>query len=369
MRVLFVDDESRVLAGIERALFMHDVDWDCEFVNSGAEALASMEQSAADVVISDMRMPGMDGAALLEKVKTRWPETIRIILSGYSDTEAAMQALNVAHQFLAKPCENETLISKVERAISLRALLDNPMLVEKIGRVGQLPPAPKIYIELTRKMVDPTCDAAELAAVISRDPAITAKLLQLANSAYFSSVAVINSVAEAVARLGHNTVRRLVLTCEAYAQGPVNVDIGALQVRAMLASNLAERIAPDSRFRDASATAALLSEIGLLLPGICVGSHATTDCGHDDVCHHAEAGAYLLGLWDLPLEIVEAVALHCNPGKVHGDQFDVVGIVHAAVALADDKEADQAFLARTGQLEHWQSWQEMRDEMRRRAAA
>lgn len=368
MRVLFVDDESRILAGIERELFMRDCEWECQFVTSGKDALASMESEPVDVVVSDMRMPGMDGAELLTQVQQRWPETIRFILSGYSDTGEAMRALDVAHQFLSKPCDNNTLIAKVERAISLRKMLQNPDLLEQVGRIGHLPAAPRVYVKLTRKMADPTSDMADLAAIIASDPALTAKLLQLANSAYFNAVATVNSVSEAVARLGLNTVRKLALACETYGAGQHNGDIEALQARALLASNLAERIATESKWRDPAATAALLAEIGLLLPGVCDDRNGDENHVHHNLCHHAEIGAYLLGLWDLPLEIVEAVALHCDPQRLPGTDFDVVGVVHVAVALACGKDADFEFLERTGHLDRWSHWQELRDKLNRRAA-
>jgi YesN/AraC family two-component response regulator len=86
-RILFVDDEPRVLQGIQRGLRGMRAEWETEFANSGAEALETMAQAPFDVVITDMRMPGMDGAQLLDLVKARFPRTVRIILSGQSDRE------------------------------------------------------------------------------------------------------------------------------------------------------------------------------------------------------------------------------------------------------------------------------------------
>ncbi|WP_252120312.1 response regulator [Symbiopectobacterium purcellii] len=115
MQVMFVDDESRVLSGIERALIMQNIEWECRFANSGQKALSMLEEQPADVVISDMRMPFMDGAELLSQIRTHWPGTIRVILSGYSDPDATERMLDVAHRFVSKPCESNVLIGMVKK--------------------------------------------------------------------------------------------------------------------------------------------------------------------------------------------------------------------------------------------------------------
>ena len=101
MRVLFVDDEPRVLEAIERTLFQLEMDWDVSFAEGGPAALAELEKAHFDVVVSDMRMPGMDGAALLGEVCAKYPHVARIVLSGQTDEAAAFRVVKVAHQFLA----------------------------------------------------------------------------------------------------------------------------------------------------------------------------------------------------------------------------------------------------------------------------
>src|SRR5579862_1975913 len=113
-RILFVDDERRVLEGLQRMLRPHRSQWHMRFANSGQEALAMLEEGSYDVIVSDMRMPGMDGAQLLETVRERYPGMIRIVLSGHSDVEAALRAVPVAHQFLAKPCDAEKLQAAID---------------------------------------------------------------------------------------------------------------------------------------------------------------------------------------------------------------------------------------------------------------
>src|SRR3954471_3561241 len=114
--VLFVDDESKVLDGLKRSLRPLRNEWNMTFVTSGVEALKTLEQAPFDVVISDMRMPGMDGAQLLKEVHQRYPQTVRIVLSGQSDQESIYRSIGSTHLYLAKPCETEQLKATVMRA-------------------------------------------------------------------------------------------------------------------------------------------------------------------------------------------------------------------------------------------------------------
>src|SRR5215217_6257296 len=109
MKVLFVDDEPRVLQALRRSLTIADVPWDARFADGGAAALLQLETESFDVVVTDMRMPSVDGAAVLNAVKDRAPGTVRIVLSGQADEAAAMRVVGVAHQFLAKPCDMKVL--------------------------------------------------------------------------------------------------------------------------------------------------------------------------------------------------------------------------------------------------------------------
>src|ERR1700751_643330 len=104
-RVLFVDDEAMVLSGLQRSLRPMRNEWEMAFVNSGAEALQLMEHEPFDIIVTDMRMPVMNGAQLLEEVKRRFPQCFRIILSGQADQETIMRAVDPTHQYLSKPCD------------------------------------------------------------------------------------------------------------------------------------------------------------------------------------------------------------------------------------------------------------------------
>ncbi|SEL09801.1 HD-like signal output (HDOD) domain, no enzymatic activity [Kosakonia sacchari] len=355
MQVMFVDDEARILSGIERALMMQDSEWECRFATSGHEALSLLEETPADVVVSDMRMPLMDGAEFLAQVRDRWPGTIRIILSGYSEPEATVRMLGVAHRFVAKPCDSTQLLAMVANALALRTLFKDPTVVKLVGKINQLPPAPKVFAEINRLLANPGTNTREIAELLASDPALSARIMQLANSAWFSRGAQIHDINNAIVHLGQEQVKLLVLASQVYADATTDPYVDKLQQTALRASKLAARI---SMHREREATAALLANIALLIPELrTTRDEATTEQG--DIPLRAAIGAYLLALWGLPMDIVEAVAGHVQPSRSAEKTFGMLGVVHVAVTLANHGVPDKRYLEQTGMLDQLPVWQEM----------
>jgi DNA-binding NarL/FixJ family response regulator len=138
-RILFVDDEGNILDGIRRLLHTDRTRWDMRFSIIGEAALKACEVGSFDVVVSDMRMPGMDGATLLNHIRDRFPSTARIVLSGYSDAQLSAHAASVAHRCLSKPCSASDLHAAIERVCSHQEILDTPEIRRVVGAVGELP--------------------------------------------------------------------------------------------------------------------------------------------------------------------------------------------------------------------------------------
>ena len=186
-------------------------------------------------------------------------------------------------------------------------------------------------------------------------------MLQLSNSAFFNNGRAIADLRGAVTRLGLATLRDLVLASEVFAlPGVSNSERNALQSRALLASRLAAKMLPAAS-AELGATAALLADIGLLLTGV-RDERLPLEAG-DERPGHAEAGAYLLGLWGLPMPIIEAVAFHRAPSRSSTRSFWVTGAVHVAMALAAGEEPDEAYLSRTGVLSRLGDWRELAESL------
>lgn len=352
MRVLFVDDEARVLEAIERTLFQLDVDWEVCFAEGGPAALVQLEQSHFDVIVSDMRMPGMDGAALLTHVCERYPHVARIVLSGQTDEAAAFRVVRVAHQFLAKPCSTDTLRQVIERTRELRNWLSEERLQSTVGRLDRLPSTPRLFSALTKALEDESTSADTVAGIVRQDPAMSSKVLQVVNSSFFSSGSNVSDVRAAVLRLGMKMIRNLALGIGAFdsvgkSHGAGGTSVEALQKRSLTIAQLAGRIAQGREDPDAAFMAGLVCDVGELILG-CPPESESPTCAAADAVTHAEVGAFLLGLWGLPFRIVEAVANHHAPTRNAHDRLGLPQIVWLAASLVNGQEPDPAYLERIG---------------------
>jgi len=151
-KILFVDDEPMVLQGLKRMLRSMRNEWDMAFAESGEEAMGILEGHPFEVLVTDMRMPGMNGAELLKKVQKRFPDMIRIVLSGHSDQELILKSVRTAHQYLSKPCNADTLKNTVSRACALRELLKDETLKQVVSNIDTLPSLPKLYQEIMAEL-------------------------------------------------------------------------------------------------------------------------------------------------------------------------------------------------------------------------
>jgi CheY-like chemotaxis protein len=207
-RILFVDDEPKVLAWLERMLRSMRHEWEMEFAKSGPEALEALAARPFDVVVSDMRMPGMNGTQLLAEVMQRHPQVVRIILSGNADHETGMKSVGPAHQFLTKPCDVEVVKTTVGRACALRDLLADERLRLLVSQMQSLPSLPSLYEELVRELQLPNASLKRVGEIISKDVGMTAKILQMVNSAFFGLRREVSSIGRALTLLGLENVKR-----------------------------------------------------------------------------------------------------------------------------------------------------------------
>jgi HD-like signal output (HDOD) protein len=350
-RVLFVDDDVPLLDGLRVRLHALRSRWEMVFVESAQRAIVEMEHRPCDVVVTDMRMPAMDGAQLLEVVSERWPATIRVVLSGYSEMQQTARLLPIAHQYVSKPCEAHEIENVVERCLALHDLLIEPRLRKAVGRVQQLPAIPRTYAKLRDIMSDDNHSVADVARAITEDSAIAAKVLQVVNSAFFRRAKSISNIDHAVTHLGFVTVRNIVMAVELFSAWPASLPQGFdpqnLQTHAHKVAAIA-RALTSGKLADEAMLAGLLHNIGyLVLAQECPREleSAIQVAAQQRIPRHeaeteligasfAEVGAYLLGIWGLPHSIIEAVAFQNTPRRIAQTQFDVLAALATAEALA-----------------------------------
>lgn len=216
-RILFVDDESLALQGLQRLLRQMRTDWDMAFADSASRALELMRHSPFDVV-TDMLMPGMNGAEFLNEARKHYPHTIRLILSGHADKELIFQCLGFAHQFLAKPCPPESLKAALARVSRLnQTLQSNEGLRGFITRMDRFPSVPSLYIDLAETLLNADVSPAEVTRIVSKDPGVTAATLKLVNSAFFGGACEIPDPAVAISCLGLDTFKSLAFSLNAFS--------------------------------------------------------------------------------------------------------------------------------------------------------
>ena len=360
-RILFVDDEIGVLQGLERMLFEMADSWDMSFVDSADKALTELSEREFDVIVSDMRMPGMDGATLLAHVHDEYPNVVRIILTGHSELEATLRAMPVAHSFLTKPCKPAILEEVVRRSLSLQSLLESDSLRTLVGSVAGLPVRPEVYTRLTEAIADPHIEMGQIARIVSGDVALAAKVLHLTNSAFFGSKRKFISIDQAVSFIGMRMLRKVVLSAEVFSAFSPKQSLGGLsldqeQRHGLVCAGVARKIAPDPETGEYAFLAGMLHDIGKLVlasraPKIMrqltrqrVVGHSVPPETEEQITgtNHGRLGAYLLGLWGIEHPLVEAVAFHHQPAVCQSSSFDLPSIVHVADALVHAIENERA---------------------------
>jgi HD-like signal output (HDOD) protein len=336
-RILFVDDDANVLAGLRNVLRTRRREWDMVFAVGPNEALTKLSEGRFDVVVSDMRMPGMDGATLLGKVKQMQPWAVRMILSGQTELESVMKSVFIAHMFLSKPCDPIVLQTVVDRACRLQSILNSDELRATAGKVEMLPAAPKTYVALNEALIQASCSVATVVRIIERDVGLCAKLLQLVNSAFFGLQRRISSLTETVTYLGVSTIKNLALALETFSNAAQSSGLSesailALQSHSLLTGQIARKVgAKDAKIAEEAFLAGVLHDVGWLLR---VKNTSGLDGGTP--VDRALLGAYLLGLWGLSHPIIEAVAYHNEPNLLAHSSLELVDIIYISHSFANE---------------------------------
>ncbi|MFH0785067.1 MAG: response regulator [Pseudomonadota bacterium] len=389
-RILFVDDEPNILNGLRRMLRSMRNEFELHFAESGKQALELINQNEFDVVVSDMRMPGMDGSELMTEIQKSHPHSIRIMLTGQADEESTLRTIGVVHQFLAKPCDPEKLKNILIRASALHRLMIDGKLKEIISGIDSLPSLPAIYEKLQKKIREPEASLDDVGEIISQDIAMTAKVLQLVNSAFFGLYQKVESPARAVKLLGLDTIKALVLVSHIFSEMKISGDAYSAEslwnhsiTVGMLSKKIAESETDEKEIISNSHIAGVLHDIGKLI----LVSKMESRCSEAVLlarqehiplrlaekrvfkATHCDMGAYLTGLWGFPSDIVEAIGFHHQLGEYPADTFNPALAVHIAnvmyykhhqdEVIGSMPEFNEEYLQKIGLGEKLQNWQDL----------
>jgi HD-like signal output (HDOD) protein/CheY-like chemotaxis protein len=354
-RILFVDDEPNILHGLQRMLRPKREEWEMDFAEGGLKALELLLQKPFDVIVSDMRMPGLSGVQLLNEVRESYPQMVRIVLSGHSELETILKSIRLAHQYLAKPCELETITTTISRACALSEKLSDESLKRIVAKMDSLPSLPAIYEELIREIESEEGSVDKIGKIIATDVGMTAKILQLVNSAFFGLRRQVVNPGQAATLLGLETLKTLILSVHIFSQmemSPVfQPFFSQLWDHSLKVAGLSKKIAAletrSDEIIESAFMAGMLHDCGKLVlianfPNFYAGilnrqeAHGRFSWELEEevfTTNHSAVGSYLLGLWGLPNPIVESVAFHHHPVEFEHQEFMSLTAVHLADAF------------------------------------
>lgn len=355
-RIIFVDDEPNILSGLRRSLRELERDYELQFSMSGTECLELMAKKPFDMVVSDMRMPKMDGSQLLQEIMNKYPTVVRVILSGHAEEECVLKAIGIAHQYLSKPCEYELLKNVIVSSLSLKNCFESEAMRSFVSKIKSLPSAPDTYVKLTKELRSGNPVMEKIATIVEDDIGMSSKILQLVNSAFFGLPRHISNIRQAVTFLGMETIKTLVLSLGVFssAQKGSSVDALAQQLsrHSLIVTSYLQNILKIENIPQAEAeelyVAGMLHDIGMLIFSTfkpveyqkiredCTLS-VYKKCEEEKKLFnvsHPEVGAYLLSMWGLRNQVIEPIYCHHNPEKCPNKDNIIVPALYFAEILS-----------------------------------
>ena len=324
-RVLIVEGDEQVAEGLRRSLRSFSNAWDLRFVHTADEALAAA--AGIDALVCEADEPEVE--SLLGQLKDRFPKVARTVLAGADlKPEFVARLQGLSHQVMRKPLLPTLLFDLVERTAAVIEALASERLQIVVGQLGDLPALPATYSKISQMAQDPEVSMDAVAGVVERDPAITAAVLRIINSAYFGLPRRVSSVRETVRYLGIVPLKNLVLTVEVFEGLAKGKRALALQQEALLRAYAMRELLGRTPLAEQAFIAGILADVGQLLllsklPLDAMAIDKRVEAGmlpwivqaERLGCTAATIGAHLLARWNLPATLVEAVALHHLPPR------------------------------------------------------
>jgi HD-like signal output (HDOD) protein/ActR/RegA family two-component response regulator len=366
-RILFVSEDQALCQEFQAHCPGPESAWTVQHVRTEEEALALCQQQTIAAVVADVNLNGKSGNDLLDAFMRRQPKALRIVISDMTDVASTIKCIGHAHHHVLKPCSAQTLLHVLDEAFAQEAWLPSEHLQGFIAQMRQVPSPIKAYQQIVQEMKSPSCSLEKIGNLVAQDPAVAAKVLQLANSTVFGRELNVVNPTEAIGYIGLETTKAVVLLAHTFSSFDNlklarfsiedlwrhSVDVGRLARRVVVLEKTGEDVA------EQAFAAGLLHDIGKLLfaanhPGL---FGKVLRLAREQQCNlweaesqvlpgvgHAELGATVLGIWGLPKSITEAVALHHCPWRQRHHTFSPVTAVHVANILDHENHPDSTVI-------------------------
>lgn len=387
-----MDFKTLLVAGANRGVVEAfrealEPEWQVSWFADGLEAITELKRREYKMLVTGLDAGDSRAAELLNYTRRKHPTMPRFILASEADKLRVMKEALGAHQFLTEPIDGAALKQNLDRAMNLDAWLGCAEMRRLVTRVRSLPAVPAVYLELVSALRSPSVTTEEVADIISKDMAISAKLLQVVNSAYFGYSNKTTELSEVVGMLGFESVKSLATAIRmlAHYDGIKLPDYsieelwGHSNEVAKTARQLVMAHNGNREMAEAAFLAGLLHDIGKV---VLAGNFARQYNGTQSLAAkqslpawevekeifgatHSEVGAFLLGLWGMPMQVLEAVAFHHHPLRDNSREFTVLTAVHVANALHYELHSgfevrkaviDEEYLSQIGLLACLPSW-------------
>jgi HD-like signal output (HDOD) protein len=329
--------------------------WMISSADSSKQAFVALSKQPTDVIVMDIHLPDTTGPKFLKELSNKYPGAVRLVLASALDQEIILESAGMAHQFLAKPCNPAQLRSVIESTSSLGDRLANEKVKRLVSKVERLPTVPALYKKICSLLESESSTTDQIGRYISRDPGMSANVLKLVNSAYFSLRRSVSDPCEAVAYIGIDALKALVLATGLFENvGKFEVssfNVGHLWNHTLAVAFGAKEIAHTERAGGTVEiecfTSGLMHDAGILIlasqfpkeyqkiDALIEKEGMTLSAAELKIFDvtHGDVGAYLMGLWGLPSRIVDAVAWHHNPCFEVAKSFTPTVAVHASDAI------------------------------------
>jgi HD-like signal output (HDOD) protein len=382
-----VDDEPGAADNLQRIL---DGRGRVVVANDQGQVTGRLAGERFDAIIVDVGAPGIDGPRLLGAARDLDPQMVRIIVSDGSNTKNVLAAIKLAHQALVKPFDPSEMKAVLKRSVTIHDLLADSRLADLVAGIETLPSLPAQYVRLMEEINSRSSSLERVGQIIGEDIGMTATVLKLVNSSFFSLRRQVTSLVQAVALLGLDVISALTITHHLFAtfdqRRLPGFSFDGLWRHSLVTGGFARKVAQaahqDKSAADTAFVAGLLHDTGKLVLGSTVTDHyrkVLQIVGQENRLiweverevlgtTHAEVGAYLIGLWGLDEAVVEALAYHHRPSECGRQDFSPLAAVHVANVLEhelcvihDDyarPELDATFLTRTSlhdKVERWRN--------------
>lgn len=334
-KILFIDDHENVLHSLKLSLRSMRNEWDMSFAPSGAQGLDMFRQILPDVVVTDMRMPDMDGASVLRNIRKYKPDVGKIILSGYSDKETVIRNMQLANEYLSKPCRTEELIAAIRKTLSTNDIVLNSEIKNIIAEIETVPSCSDAYERLVSELSNGRNDPEIIGDIISQDIALSTNILRIVNCTFFNFPKQAGDIKHAVQMLGAQALLNIIKSSQLFEKlkelEEPEISLKMLWDHSIRVARFAKIIAAGSDLSETTSNdcviASMFHDIGKFIfasklkkqfsqvISLVKNENCTLDIAEKCILgsNHAEVGAYLLSRWGFSLEQVSILRFHHDP--------------------------------------------------------